>query len=197
VNRPTVYLASASPRRAELLTQIGIRFNVRLRPVDEIGAPSDPMRHVTELALRKATAAARELDEGVVIGADTVVFENAILGKPKTRNEALGMLLKLSGRTHSVFTGICLIRIGSPAIVEVEQTQVRFRIIEPWEAEAYVRSGSPMDKAGAYGIQDRAGSFVERIEGCYYNVMGLPLSRLCAMFRKALGDDYPILWSAP
>jgi len=116
--------------------------------------------------------------EGLVVGADTVVsLEGEILGKPKDEKEAKSMLMKLSGKTHDVFTGFTLIQIGSNPLSDVERTSVTFRDLDEWEVDDYVETGGPMDKAGGYGIQDRSGLFVDRIEGCFYNVVGFPLTK--------------------
>jgi septum formation protein len=171
-----------------LLTQLGL--NVRAVPCDlpeEFDVHRPPGTNAKELALRKAEAVAADVTEAIVIGADTiVVLDGAMLGKPADRNDAIRMLTMLSGRTHTVITGFALLDRPSGRHVEAaEETRVSFRLIPPEEIQTYVEGGSPMDKAGAYGIQDDYGAvFVNRIEGCFYNVVGLPLSRLYTTLRE-------------
>jgi septum formation protein len=175
---PELILASASPRRKELLATAGIKFLVRSRPVEEVRAPGEsPENYVRRLAREKAEAAWEEKDE-IVLGADTtVVLGDRVLEKPTDTADAHAMLRALSGREHSVITGICLRHAGG-AIVDAESTRVHFVELEDREIADYVASGEPMDKAGAYAIQGLASKFVDRIEGCYFNVMGLPLAML-------------------
>jgi septum formation protein len=176
VQMPDLILASESPRRRELLTAAGLRFTVRPRPVQEARSPGEtPDDYVRRLAEAKA-GAAWERDGEVVLGADTVVvLGDRVLEKPGDAVEARAMLSSLSGRTHIVITGICL-RHAHGAIVDGASTLVRFAELDPREIDEYVASGEPMDKAGAYAIQGLASKFVDRIEGCYFNVMGLPLA---------------------
>ncbi len=139
-----------------------------------------PSANVKRIALEKARDTLRIAKQGIIIGADTiVVLDNKILGKPRSKNEARTMLHKLSGREHSVYTGFVLIDAGTRKKVSgAERTRVRFRELGKEEINRYVALGSPMDKAGAYGIQDDYGAvFVEKVNGCFYNVMGFPLSR--------------------
>lgn len=177
---PSLILASASPRRRELLTQIGLEFTIYPPEVDE-GRQSEeaPADFVRRLALVKARSVAAGLTNGVVLGADTiVVVGETILGKPANPADALRMLELLSGITHRVITGVAAVDAASgreEALAEV--TAVTMRPISPREMGAYVATGEPMDKAGAYAIQGRAGAFVTGIEGCYSNVVGLPLAR--------------------
>jgi septum formation protein len=170
-------LASQSPRRSELLRVAGFTFRVRSRPVEEVrGQDEDPREYALRLARAKAEAAWEGGDE-VVLGADTiVVLGDDVLEKPADANDARRMLEALSGRSHTVITGICL-RHRRGAILDSESTLVHFAALEHAEIEAYVASGEPMDKAGAYAIQGLASKFIDRIEGCYFNVMGLPLAR--------------------
>lgn len=193
---PTLLLASASPRRAELLTAAGIRFTVHKVDVDEAPLPGEhPEQHVRRLALEKAAAAATARPEAVVLGADTVVtIDGAILGKPRDDRDAAAMLRRLSGRDHEVFTGIALAVPGRPIAVDVACTRVWFSVLSPAEVEWYVRSGEPRDKAGAYAIQGLASRFVERIDGSYSNVVGLPVALVWRLLkdlpeirREALG----------
>jgi septum formation protein len=176
-------LASASPRRAEILRSAGLLFSVLSSAVDETPVPTEsPQDLVRRLALAKAElVAARALGPAIVIAADTVVvLEGAILGKPRTSEDARQMLEKLSGRTHSVMTGVTLIRLPDVERREfIETTQVHFASLSNEEIVKYLSSGEPFDKAGAYAIQGLGGRFIPRIEGCYFNVVGLPLSRLC------------------
>lgn len=169
-------LASQSPRRSELLRQAGFSFTVRSRPVAELRAPAENhFDYVRRLAREKAEAAWEGGNE-IVLGADTIVVAGSrVLEKPADPADARAMLQLLSGRSHEVVTGICL-RHPAGAIVDCESTQVYFAPLTDDEISAYVASGEPMDKAGAYGIQGLASKFVTRIEGCYFNVVGLPLA---------------------
>jgi septum formation protein len=180
-------LASQSPRRAALLRQMGFVFDVVPPDMDESGVSSaDPVAHVMGLSRRKAEAVLDRVGGGLVIGADTVVcIEGAILGKPADPAEARSMLRRLSGKTHTVTTGFMLIESESmKSLGDFEQTDVTFRRLESWEIEAYASSGHPLDKAGAYGIQDQSGLFVERIDGCFYNVVGFPLTKFYEALKR-------------
>lgn len=172
-------LASSSPRRRELLQNAGIPFTVRVAPVDEqLRQGEDAITYVRRLASAKASTAAAAPDD-LVLAADTVVcLDGAILGKPSTIGEAKMMLRVLSGKTHDVHTGICL-RFGMRTLVDVATTRVTFLPLSAEDIEEYVRSGEPMDKAGAYGIQGLASRYVKSVEGCYFNVVGLPVSLVC------------------
>lgn len=176
-------LASASPRRAEILRDAGIAFTVLSSAVDETPLPGEtPSDLVRRLASGKAElVAARAIGPAIVIAADTVVsLEGAVLGKPRTSLDARQMLERLSGRTHSVITGVSLIRLPDVEHREfTEMTQVHFSSLSNEEIVRYLSSGEPFDKAGAYAIQGIAGRFIPRIDGCYFNVVGLPLARLC------------------
>lgn len=179
----TIILASGSPRRKKLLQQINLSFDVHVSSVEEtFDSNLSPEEIVQELALRKATDVAPFYRNTLVIGADTiVVFKGQILEKPDSHQEAQEMLQALSGQTHQVLTGVALCKVdGSHNITDTtafaEQTDVIFGDLDPDDIEAYVAGGSPMDKAGGYGIQDDFGAiFVRRIEGDYYNVVGFPL----------------------
>lgn len=176
-------LASASPRRAEILRNAGLPFLVLSSAVDETPIPGEPAQDLVQrLATAKAElVAARAVGPAIVVAADTIVIlEGAILGKPRTTQDARQMLEKLSGRTHSVLTGVTLIRLPDAERRQfVEVTQVHFASLSEQDIVRYLASGEAFDKAGAYAIQGMAGRFIPRIEGCYFNVVGLPLARLC------------------
>ena len=175
-------LASASARRAEILRDAGLSFVVLSSAVDETPYENEsPQDLVERLASAKAElAAARAIGPVIIIGADTVIsLDGLILGKPRSSDDARHMLEKLSGRTHSVVTGVALIRLpDSERRTFVESTLVHFAALSPEQITRYLATGEPHDKAGAYAIQGHAGRFIPRIEGCYFNVVGLPLSRL-------------------
>ncbi|MEG1427449.1 MAG: Maf family protein [Oscillospiraceae bacterium] len=177
-------LASASPRRRELLEKTGVQFAVRATDVDEtINEPMAPEVYVQTLASRKAMAAVLGKDE-IVIGADTiVVFDNAIFGKPRDREDAAKMLAALSGKTHSVYTGVALRNQGGCRTF-YEETQVTFYPLTPDEIEWYIDTGEPLDKAGAYGIQGKGCRLVRGICGDYSNVVGLPVAALLQQLHK-------------
>jgi septum formation protein len=181
-------LASLSPRRAEILRQAGIPFEVRSAPVDESPSPGEkPQEYVQRLAEWKARAVPAAREE-VVLGTDTtVVVGGRMLGKPADPADARRMLGCLAGRSHEVLTGICL-RQGARMVRDLATTRVWFAPLDASEIEAYVRSGEPMDKAGAYAIQGLASKFIEKIEGCYFNVVGLPVALL---YRHLRGFDPP------
>ena len=175
-------LASASTRRAEILREAGYHFTVLSSAVDETPFPGEPPQDlVLRLAVAKAElVAARAVGPAIIIGADTeVTLDSHIFGKPRSSDDARRMLEKLSGRTHSVVTGVALIRLpDAERITFVETTLVHFAPLSAEEITRYLATGEPHDKAGAYGIQGRAGRYIPRIEGCYFNVVGLPLARL-------------------
>jgi septum formation protein len=175
-------LASASERRANILRDAGIPFTVLSSGVDETPIPGE---NAHDLVQRLATAkaelvAARAVGPAIVIGADTVVLlDGHILGKPRTTDDARHMLEKLSGRTHSVVTGVALIRLPDAEHHSfIETTHVHFAGLSPDDLTRYLATGEPFDKAGSYAIQGRGGRYIPRIEGCYFNVVGLPLARL-------------------
>ena len=194
---PTLVLASRSPRRRELLSRAGIPFLVRPGQVDERVLPGeDPVAHVRRLARAKAEAAPAAPGE-VILAADTVVtLDNHILGKPAGEDDALRMLRLLSGRAHTVLTGICL-RTLSEAVVDAEATLVRFLPLSEAEIREYVLSGEPMDKAGAYAIQGLASKFIDRVEGCYFNVVGLPVSLVYRHWRRLRIEPGPMAVRLP
>jgi septum formation protein len=194
--RTDLILASQSPRRKQLLRQLGLTFHVEPSPVEETipedGHPADIVRH---LALEKAEPISRRYPSALTLAADTVVVhDGAVLGKPRDAAEARAMLRRLSGETHIVFTGLALLHpASSRRIAAHEATRVTFAALSDEEIHAYVASGAPMDKAGAYGIQGDLGAvFVARIEGDFYTVMGLPLHRLY----RLLHDHFPDLIDA-
>lgn len=185
-----VILASQSPRRRELLAQIGITHEVRPADIDETVWPGEaPVPHSERLARDKAHTLALLHPEAVVIGSDTiVVIDGAILGKPASRDDAIAMLERLSGREHTVYTSVAVAHEGR-TLSGVEAVQVQFRTLTRAQIAAYVDTGEPTDKAGAYGIQGYGATLVERISGDYFAVMGLPLGRLVGLIRE-LGYMY-------
>jgi septum formation protein len=183
---PTIVLASQSPRRRELLATAGIPFTVRVKAVAEVrGSGEDPETYVRRLARQKAEAV-RESPAEIILGADTVVvLGESVLEKPLDAAGAKAMIERLSGREHTVITGICLLHSGG-TIVDAAATRVFFAPLDANEIDEYIKSGEPMDKAGAYAIQGLASKFVDRIDGCYFNVMGLPLSLVYRHLKKVL-----------
>ena len=181
-----IVLASASPRRQELLRQVGVSFRVRPSHVDEqVAEPMAPGQLVEHLALIKAREVAAQEPGAVVLGADTiVVVDNQVLNKPADRAGAIAMLEMLSGRSHQVMTGVALIT-PQGEVVTHEVTTVHFMPLTRGQMERYVDSGEPMDKAGGYGIQGRASAMIHSIEGDYFNVVGLPLCRTVQMLAAA------------
>ena len=191
-------LASASPRRRELLTQAGYSFQVH--PADIPEDPylnEDPIAYVSRLAREKAQAVFAEFSSKgpappqVVLGADTTVtLDNQILGKPEDPADAARMLRLLSGRTHRVITGVALVTAARTEVAS-ESTAVRFLTLSEEEIAAYIATGEPMDKAGAYAIQGRAARWIPRVEGCYFNVVGLPIARVCTLLAACRAADSP------
>jgi len=179
-----VVLASGSPRRHELLSLVGIAHEVRPANIDETLRPREtPHRHAERLAREKASAIATRDPNLVTIGADTIVVVNRkILGKPASVAQAATMLRQLSGREHKVVTAIAVSR-GKKLRSAVEEVRVRFRTLRADDIEAYIATGEPMDKAGAYGIQGYGATIVECVNGDYFSVMGLPLARLVGLLR--------------
>ena len=182
-----VILASQSPRRKELLGLFHIPFSVRVSDADETMNPDAPAaEQVALVSQRKAEAISRS-PEDVVIAADTIVVcDGQILGKPKDTADASRMLHLLSGREHQVMTGMTVLR-GNQRISCTEITDIHFRQLSDREIDAYIRSGEPMDKAGAYGIQQLGALLVEKIHGDYFNVMGLPINKISVTFFQKLG----------
>ncbi len=191
----TILLASASPRRSQLLRSIGVK-NIITVPADiseDVPEGTAPKDAVAMLSLRKAETVAAGYPNELVLAADTLVaLPGRLLGKPSCKAEAAEMLHSLSGREHSVLTGVCII-YGSRRLTAVEETVVRFRQLSEDEVSAYVDTAEPMDKAGAYAIQGMGSLFVESICGDYSNVVGLPLCRLGLMLRE-LGIGLQELW---
>lgn len=183
-----VILASQSPRRRELLGLFRIPFTVRVADIDEAMDPhSDPAREVARVSAMKAAAIARK-DTDLVIAADTIVVcDGQVLGKPKDEDDAFRMLRLLSGRAHQVMTGLTVM-YADRVISHTEITHIHFRPLSDGEIRAYIRTGDPMDKAGSYGIQSGAALFADRLEGDYFNVVGLPVCRL-GMILKELAPE--------
>jgi septum formation protein len=174
-------LASQSPRRKQLLKLLGLNFKVFHPQIEENHKGEKPLTYAKKLAEEKAETANRKFKHKIIIAADTiVVIDNHILEKPISENDAKRMLKTLSGRTHIVYTAICVInQLNGKKITDYEKTFVTFRKLNPAEIDEYIKTGSCMDKAGAYGIQDDLGAvFVSKVNGCYYNVVGLPLQKL-------------------
>jgi septum formation protein len=184
VSECRVVLASASPRRRQLLDLIGIAHEVRPADIDESMRPREaPRRHAERLSREKATAIAKRDPDLITIAADTIVVINRkVLGKPRDADDAARMLALLSGREHVVTTAVAVSR-GKKLRSAVEEVRVKFRRLRDDEIEAYIATGEPMDKAGAYGIQGYGATIVERIEGDYFAVMGLPIVRLIGLLR--------------
>lgn len=181
-------LASASPRRKELLNLFGIPFEIRVTDIDETMDPNFlPETEVARVSQLKALAITRDADD-VVVAADTIVVcEGNVLGKPHSQEEAVSMLQLLSGRDHQVMTGVTVL-CGDRAKTFTEVTDIHFRELSEKEIRAYVATGEPMDKAGSYGIQGGAALFCTHMVGDYYNVMGLPVCRLGLLLREIAPD---------
>lgn len=181
-----IILASSSPRRRYLLRLVRMKHIVvhpRVREEDHVD--SDPVRHVLQLSRLKARSVEGEFSRGYILGADTiVVLDGVILGKPADRADARSMLAGLAGGFHDVYTGLTLVDAASGKEVQgYETTRVRIRKMSAREIDAYIETGEPMDKAGSYGIQGYGAAIVERVEGCYFNVVGLPVVRLLSLIR--------------
>ncbi|MFN3596326.1 MAG: Maf family protein [Rubricoccaceae bacterium] len=187
--RLPLVLASASPRRRDLLARLGLAPTVRPTDTDETWPEGLPHGAAVEALARRKAEALASPEDALVVAADTVVvLGDDVLGKPASPEDAAAMLRRLSGQTHTVYTGIAL-RLGARAATAHEATRVTFAPLSDAEIAAYVATGAPLDKAGAYGIQDDAGAvFVARIEGDYYNVVGLPLHRLYQTIRAHFPD---------
>lgn len=193
-----LYLASASPRRRELLAQVGIAARVEVADIAEDRHPGEaPEVYVLRLALAKARAVRARLpadDPHPVLAADTTVaLGDEVLGKPVDREQGMAMLSRLSGRTHHVYTGVALVDADGEARTRLSVSTVRFRPLSAAECAAYWATGEPADKAGGYGIQGRAALFIERLEGSYSGVMGLPLFETAELLRES-GIDVTAYW---
>lgn len=186
-----IILASASPRRVELLNQFQLDFDTIPSYLDEMVRPNEsPSQIVMGLAYEKALDIAKKYPDHLIIASDTIVYDQKVLGKPNSYEDAKDMLLHLSGKTHSVYTGIALIHLDSSSkIIDYEKTEVTFRALTEREITAYLNTGEPFDKAGAYGIQGYGALLVSHIIGDFYNVMGLPLSKLNAMLSRYFGIE--------
>ena len=187
-----IILASGSPRRKELLAQIGITFEIQKAEGEEVITSSVPTEAVKELSLQKAQEVAAKYEGDVVIGADTVVAAGGqILGKPKDKEDAMRMLRMLQGKDHEVITGVAVLLKDQQKVINfAEITKVHVFPMTEAQMEAYVESGEPMDKAGAYGIQGKFAAYVSGIEGDYNNVVGLPIGRL---YQEVLGAEVDMI----
>ncbi|MDP4180793.1 MAG: Maf family protein [Bacillota bacterium] len=182
-----IILASASPRRSELLKQVGVNFRVIPSNIDESNNNNlKPEEYTVEIAYKKAFDIADKTNgSSLIIAADTVVVKDNIMGKPENEAAAFQMLETLQGQWHEVITGVAVIESDTKKVSrEFEKTFVKMKPLSRMEIESYINSGEPMDKAGAYGIQGLGALLVEKIEGCYFNVVGLPLNRLNMMLEK-------------
>jgi septum formation protein len=182
-----IILASASPRRRELLRQLGLTFEVIPSKIEEdVKYGEEPCEHVLRLARLKAQEIARDQDSAVIIAADTiVVLGGEILGKPKDEEEAFEILSQLSGRVHRVFTGFCVLDASDGSeYSEAVESKVRFKHLSPEEIRGYIKTGEPMDKAGAYAVQGRGSYMIKEIQGSYTNVVGLPLCELVEVLAR-------------
>jgi septum formation protein len=185
-----IYLASKSPRRKKLLEQINLKFKtISIECEEKIKKNETPAETVKRISKEKLNVAKRQIKKGIIITADTIVVTNrTIIGKPENELDALKILKKLSGKTHSVYTGFSVYNSTSQrTIVDYEKTLVTFRKLNDEEIKEYITTGSPMDKAGAYGIQDDFGAvFIKKINGCYYNVVGLPISKVYSTLKRII-----------
>lgn len=183
-----VYLASKSPRRRRLLKQLGIKYkSFKVDLAEELLDGEHPIKTVKRLSMEKLELAKRKVDSGIIITADTIVVLNKkIIGKPKDKKDAYAILNRLSDKTHYVYTGFVLHNSkNNKTIISYEKTAVTFNQLNAKLIADYIETGSPMDKAGAYGIQDDFGAvFVKKINGCFYNVVGLPISKLYANLHR-------------
>lgn len=187
----SIILASQSPRRRELMGHFHLPFTVKVADIDETMTPGMPPEEaVADVSRRKALAVERRSTDTVIAADTIVVVDGTILGKPADEADALRMLQLLSGRTHQVMTGLTVIR-GETILSCTEITDVTFRSLSDAEIAAYIRSGEPMDKAGAYGIQGDASLFVTSIKGDYYNVVGLPVCRLATILQSLPTEELP------
>lgn len=185
-----IYLASKSPRRRKLLKQINLNFKSFTVDMEEKIKPGEkPSDSVKRLSKEKLEIARQKVNHGIIITADTIVVMNRkVIGKPKDKNEAKKFLKNLSGKVHAVYTGFSIYNSENKILItDYEKTFVEFRKLTAKEIDDYINSGSPMDKAGAYGIQDDFGAvFIKKINGCYYNVVGLPLTKVYQTLMKII-----------
>lgn len=191
INKKAIILASASPRRKEILSSLGINFSILVADADESCDIRDPLAFAKELAKRKGQAAYSLTSEkdSIILSADTIVVcDGEILGKPKNREDAIRMIKKLSGKTHSVITGVG-VTVDGITKTSCSETFVRVDTIPQSEIERYVDSGDPMDKAGAYGIQGAFSRWISGIDGCYFGVVGLPINCLANLFKEITGKE--------
>ncbi len=193
MQKPQIILASKSARRIEILTHLGLKPTVMVSDADEtVAEPMSPEALTEELSLRKAQAVLPRIGENqLVIASDTVVasMQGQIFGKPRDKDDAYKMLSSLSGTTHRVVSGVALFLNGKTAVSH-ETTFVKFRTLSDAEILSYISTNEPYDKAGGYGIQDKASIFVEKIDGDYYNVVGLPVFRMFKLLSEEFGLDY-------
>lgn len=191
MKKASMILASASPRRKEILSSLGVNFSILVADTDEKCDIREPVAYAEELARRKGQAAYKITNEkgSIILSADTIVVcDGEILGKPKDRDDAIRTITKLSGKTHSVITGIGVTLDGVTSVSHSE-TLVRVDDIPQEEIERYVDSGDPMDKAGAYGIQGAFSRWISGIDGCYFGVVGLPINCLANLFKQVSGKE--------
>jgi len=181
-----IYLASKSPRRRMLLRKLGMKFKSLPPNISEDIKEKNPKLLAIKLAQLKVASVEKKIRRGIVVGVDTIVVLNGkILGKPRNKEDARRMLYLLNGKEHKVISGICILRKPYYSLITTaELTTVKFRKLSNHEIEKYLRTKEPYDKAGAYGIQGRAGFFVEKINGCYFNVVGLPIAKLLNSLAK-------------
>ncbi|MCD4713308.1 MAG: Maf family protein [Clostridiales bacterium] len=186
-----IILASGSPRRIELLDQFNIDFDVVPSKIEEVTRPHEtPVQAVMALAFEKANDVANMYPDAVIIASDTIVYKDDILGKPSSRADAKAMLNNLNGEKHDVYTGIALVyKDKSICVVDYEKTTVTFNYLTEEQIEKYLDTNEPLDKAGAYGIQGIGALLVKKIDGDYFNVMGLPLSKLSQLLKKYFQID--------
>lgn len=186
-------LASASPRRKEILQILNLDFDVIKSEVDESGIDSslEPSLYVQELALLKGADVAKRLENKIVISADTIVYHDGrVLGKPADKEDAFKMLSSLSGKEHTVYTGICIMRTKDAfTVCEPCATKVKFKKLTPEKIRAYINTGEPMDKAGAYAVQGLGATLIEKIDGDYFNVVGLPLEKTARILEEEFDID--------
>ncbi len=185
-----IYLASKSPRRKKLLEQINLKFKIiHVESDEKIKKGELPAKAVMRISKEKLHLARKKIKRGIIITADTVVvINNKIIGKPVNEEEAFKTLKRLSGKTHSVYTGFSIYNSSTKkTVTEYDKTLVTFRKLNDAEIKEYITTGSPMDKAGAYGIQDDFGAvFIKKINGCYYNVVGLPLAKVYELLNRVI-----------